>query len=158
MFCCWNKEDFSLLPTGKKAAFCSYWWIVYSGDTQMLKGTVLFPWAGLNLQRNGSSASPELPSEAKTFRPVLQPSESVPPIGIDSGKGDAHWDSGEVFIHSRTIYSFTNVCFVHRDLRAELPHRETLHQSCHGSGVRHHRAEGQRGTHVARTGVSAHSA
>ncbi|XP_056894954.1 lysosome-associated membrane glycoprotein 3 [Takifugu flavidus] len=42
---------------------------------------------GVNLQRNNSS---ELPSEAKIFRPVLQPSESVPPIGtymLNSLKG-----------------------------------------------------------------------
>lgn len=35
----------------------------------------------MNLQRNDSSAGPEVPSEAKIFRPVLQPSESIPPIG-----------------------------------------------------------------------------
>lgn len=54
----------------------------------MLKGTLTFSWTGMNLQTNDSSASPELPSEAKIFRPVLQPSESIPPIGIYSGKGE----------------------------------------------------------------------
>lgn len=54
----------------------------------MLKGSLTFSWTGMKLQRNDSSASPELPSEAKIFRPVLQPSESIPPIGIYSGKGE----------------------------------------------------------------------
>lgn len=53
----------------------------------MLKDVLTFSWAGLNLQRNESSASGELPSEAKIFCPVLQPSESIPPAGIYSVKG-----------------------------------------------------------------------
>lgn len=36
------------------------------------------------------------------------------------------------------------MCFAHRNLRAELSERESLHQSYHGSGVHHHRTEGQR--------------
>lgn len=104
----------------------------------------------MNLKRNGSSASPELPSEAMISRPVLQPSESIPPQGIYIVKGKNDQDNGVGFIHLQTIYLFANVsvCFVHRDLRADLSERGTLHQSYHGSGVHHHRAEGQRGTCV----------
>lgn len=47
---------------------------------------IFFFWAGLSLQRNESSASPELHSEARILRPVLQPLESIPPAGIYSVK------------------------------------------------------------------------
>lgn len=51
----------------------------------------------------------------------------------------------QVSIHSsRHAVLPTGVCFVHSVLRAENSDREALHQSDHGSGVHHHRAEGQR--------------
>lgn len=68
----------------------------------MLKEILSFSWAGMNLQRNDSSASPELPSEAKIFRPVLQPSESIPPTGIYSVKEKNYQGNGVVFIHLHT--------------------------------------------------------
>lgn len=58
-------------------------------------------WAGVNLQRNNSS---ELPSEAKIFRPVLQPSESVPPIGTCRVEGENNHDYREVFADNISFY------------------------------------------------------
>lgn len=66
----------------------------------MLKGILSFSRAGMNLHRNGSS---ELPSEAKIFRPVLQPSESIPPAGIRSGKGKIT-NTRECFSHTYTLF------------------------------------------------------
>lgn len=113
----------------------------------MLKDFLIFYfWAGLNLQRNKSSASPELHSETTIFRPVLQPLESIPPAGIYSVKEEISKTMGQFFRHLHTTCSFINVTvrFVHRDLRAEASGRENLHQSYRGSGIHSHRAEGQR--------------
>lgn len=54
---------------------------------------------------------------------------------------------------NKMVVTQVSVCFVHRDLRAELSGRETLHQSYHGSGVHHHRGEGQRAGDARRTGL-----
>lgn len=64
---------------------------------------IAFSWAGMNLQRNDSSASPELPSEAKIFHPVLQPSESIPPIGHCRLKGRNNHDYRVVFVRLHNI-------------------------------------------------------
>lgn len=55
----------------------------------------------MNLQRHNSS---ELPSEAKIYRPVLQPSESIPPIGTRRVEGGNNHDYGEVFVDDIWFY------------------------------------------------------
>ncbi|XP_070688938.1 lysosome-associated membrane glycoprotein 3 [Pempheris klunzingeri] len=49
----------------------------HTGGWALLLLAAIIP--GVHLQRNASDA--ELPSEALVYRPVLQPSEAVPPIG-----------------------------------------------------------------------------
>lgn len=46
---------------------------------------VFYP-SGVHLRRNDSSIQPVQPSEAQIFRPVLQPSEAIPPIGTRQHK------------------------------------------------------------------------
>lgn len=55
----------------------------------------------MNLQKNESS---ELPSKAKIFRPVLQPSESIPPIGTRRVEGENNHDYREVIVDNIWFY------------------------------------------------------